>query len=186
MISGLRGKVLSVQEGVIFIDTASGIVFSVKVPANYAISEGEEIFLYVHTIFSQQSGFELYGFREEEGLKVFRALLEVPGIGPAMALRILSELSLKEIAVSVRTGNVSVLRRVKGLGTKKAEMVIFALKDVPLPESEEDMSVSEAVKALTTLGMDHVEARSLVAEAVRRGFQKVEDLISYALKNRVR
>jgi len=101
-----------------------------------------------------------------------------------MALRILSELTLKELAMAVRTGNVSILKRVKGLGTKKAEMVIFALKDVDLPEIEEDTAISEAIKALTTLGMDYPQARLLVTQALKEGLRKVEDLIGYALRHR--
>lgn len=170
--------------GYVLVDTPAGITFSVRVPSSYLPTEGDEIFLYVHTVFNQQTGFELYGFREEEELGVFRTLLEVPGIGPAMALRILSELTLKELAMAVRTGNVSILKRVKGLGTKKAEMVIFALKDVDLPEIEEDTAISEAIKALTTLGMDYPQARLLVTQALKEGLRKVEDLIGYALRHR--
>ncbi len=177
---------IKVRDGSVLIDTPSGITFSVRMPLSHVPAEGEEIFLYVHTVFSQQTGFDLYGFREEEELEVFRTLLEVPGIGPSMALRILSELTLKELAMAVRTGNVSLLKRVRGLGTKKAEMVIFALKDVALPEIEEDTAISEAIKALTTLGMDYPQARLLVTQALKEGFQKVEDLISYALRHRSR
>lgn len=184
MIAGLKGKVLGVREDGVLLETTSGVVFFLKVPLNHLPPEGEEVFLYVHTIFNQQSGFELYGFGDEKQLEVFRTLLEVPGIGPAMALRILSELSLEELATAVRTGNVSVLKRVRGLGTKKAEMVVFALKDVPLPEVKEGTAVSEAIKALTTLGMDYPQARSLVVEGLSRGLTEVEDLIRYALQRR--
>ncbi len=184
MIAGLRGKVIEVREDGVLIDTPSGITFYLKVPINHVPTEGSEVFLFVHTIFSQQNGFELYGFTDRRQLEVFRTLLEVPGIGPAMALRILSDLSLEELSTAVRTGNVSVLKRVKGLGTKKAEMVVFALKDVPLPEVKESTAASEAIKALTTLGMDYPQARSLVTEGLSKGLTEVEDLIRYALQRR--
>lgn len=184
MIAGIVGKVSKVRGDGIDVETSAGLIFFVRMPASQIPAEGEEVRLYVHTVFNQQSGFELYGFKDEAQLEVFRTLLEVPGIGPAMALRILSELSLKELAMAVRMGNVNVLKRVKGLGTKKAEMVVFALKDVPLPEVEEEAEVSEAIKALTVLGMDYVQARDLVLQGVREGLKSVEDLISYALKRR--
>ncbi len=184
MIAGLKGKVLKVREDGLLLETPSGITFHLKVPLNHVPVEGAEVSLFVHTIFNQQNGFELYGFTDERQLEVFRTLLEVPGIGPAMALRILSDLSLEELSTAVRTGNVSVLKRVKGLGTKKAEMVVFALKDAPLPEVEEGAAASEAIKALTTLGMDYPQARSLVVEGMSKGFKEVEDLIRYALQRR--
>ncbi|NPA79765.1 MAG: Holliday junction branch migration protein RuvA [Thermotogae bacterium] len=184
MIAGLRGRVVKVKDDGVILEISSGVSFYLKVPTDSIPPEGEEVRFHVHTIFNQQTGFELYGFTDERQMEVFRTLLEVPGIGPSMALRILSELSLEELATAVRTGNVSALKRVRGLGTKKAEMVIFALKDVPLPEGGSGAYASEAIKALTNLGIDYVQARTLVSEALSQGYRNVEDLIRYALQKR--
>ncbi|NPB04241.1 MAG: hypothetical protein GXO39_07505 [Thermotogae bacterium] len=186
MIAALRGKVVYVGEKEVLLETSAGITFSLKVPLSGAVSVGDEVRFHVHTIFNQQNGFELYGFLDTGQLNVFRSLLEVPGIGPAMALRILQELTLNDLATAVRTGNVSILKRVKGLGTKKAEMVIFALKDAPLPEIPEDEGISEALQVLSKLGMDYTKARKLVKEAIRKGVSGVEDLIKYALKENLK
>ena len=188
MISGLRGWVFKVGEDFVFLETPGGVIYKVKVP-NFLlskISKNEEILLYTYTYFSQ-NGFELYGFEREEELKVFEALLEIPGIGPSMALRVLSDLSISELASAVKTGNVNILKKVKGLGTKKAEMIIFALKDSIFEigvSDEENQAISEALQALVSLGLDYPQARKLVNMALREGAKTTEEIVMYSLKNK--
>ena len=188
MIAGLRGRVLKVGEDFVFLETPGGVIYKVKVP-NFLlskISKGEEILLYTYTYLSQNS-FELYGFEREEELKVFEVLLEIPGIGPSMALRVLSDLSISELASAVKTGNVNILKKVKGLGTKKAEMIIFALKDSIFEigaSDEENQAISEALQALVSLGLDYPKARKLVNMALREGAKTTEELVMYSLKNK--
>jgi Holliday junction DNA helicase RuvA len=188
MIAGLRGRVFKVGEDFVLLETPGGVIYKVKVP-NFLlskISKDEEILLYTYTYFSQ-NGFELYGFEREEELKVFEALLEIPGIGPSMALRVLSDLSISELASAVKTGNVNILKKVKGLGTKKAEMIIFALKDSLFEigvSDEENQAISEALQALVSLGLDYPKARKLVNMALREGAKTTEELVMYSLKNK--
>jgi Holliday junction DNA helicase RuvA len=188
MIGGLRGKVFKVGEDFVLLETLGGVIYKVKVP-NFLlskISKDEEILLYTYTYFSQ-NGFELYGFEREEELKVFEVLLEIPGIGPSMALRVLSDLSISELALAVKTGNVNILKKVKGLGTKKAEMIIFALKDSVFEigvSDEENQAISEALQALVSLGLDYPKARKLVNMALREGAKTTEELVMFSLKNK--
>ena len=188
MIAGLRGRVFKVGEDFVLLETPGGVIYKVKVP-NFLlskISKDEEILLYTYTYFSQ-NGFELYGFEREEELKVFEVLLEIPGIGPSMALRVLSDLSISELASAVKTGNVNILKKVKGLGTKKAEMIIFALKDSMFEigvSDEENQAISEALQALVSLGLDYPKARKLVNMALREGAKTTEELVMYSLKNK--
>jgi Holliday junction DNA helicase RuvA len=188
MIAGLRGRVFKVGEDFVLLETPGGVIYKVKVP-NFLlskISKDEEILLYTYTYFSQ-NGFELYGFEREEELKVFEVLLEIPGIGPSMALRVLSDLSISELASAVKTGNVNILKKVKGLGTKKAEMIIFALKDSVFEigiSDEENQAISEALQALVSLGLDYPKARKLVNMALKEGAKTTEELVMYSLKNK--
>jgi len=188
MIAGLRGRVFKVGEDFVLLETPGGVIYKVKVP-NFLlskISKGEEILLYTYTYFSQD-GFELYGFEREEELRVFEALLEIPGIGPSMALRVLSDLSISELASAVKTGNVNILKKVKGLGTKKAEMIIFALKDSVFEigvSDEENQAISEALQALVSLGLDYPKARKLVNMALREGAKTTQEIVMYSLKNK--
>ncbi len=188
MISGLRGRVFKVGEDFVLLETPGGVIYKVKVP-NFLlskISKDEEILLYTYTYFSQ-NGFELYGFEREEELKVFEVLLEIPGIGPSMALRVLSDLSISELTSAVKTGNVNILKKVKGLGTKKAEMIIFALKDSIFEigvSDEENQAISEALQALVSLGLDYPKARKLVNMALKEGAKTTQELVMYSLKNK--
>jgi Holliday junction resolvasome, DNA-binding subunit len=188
MIAGLRGRVFKVGEDFVLLETPGGAIYKVKVP-NFLlskISKDEEILLYTYTYFSQ-NGFELYGFEREEELKVFEALLEIPGIGPSMALRVLSDLSISELASAVKTGNVNILKKVKGLGTKKAEMIIFALKDSVFEigvSDEENQAISEALQALVSLGLDYPKARKLVNMALREGAKTTQEIVMFSLKNK--
>lgn len=188
MIAGLRGRVFKVGEDFVLLETQGGVIYKVKVP-NFLlskISKDEEILLYTYTYFSQ-NGFELYGFEREEELKVFEALLEIPGIGPSMALRVLSDLSISELASAVKTGNVNILKKVKGLGTKKAEMIIFALKDSIFEigvSDEENQAISEALQALVSLGLDYPKARKLVNMALKEGAKTTQEIVMFSLKNK--
>jgi Holliday junction DNA helicase RuvA len=188
MIAGLRGRVFKVGEDFVLLETPGGVIYKVKVP-NFLlskISKDEEILLYTYTYFSQ-NGFELYGFEREEELKVFEALLEIPGIGPSMALRVLSDLSISELASAVKTGNVNILKKVKGLGTKKAEMIIFALKDSIFEigvSDEENQAISEALQALVSLGLDYPKARKLVNMALKEGAKTTQEIVMFSLKNK--
>ncbi len=188
MIAGLRGRVFKVGEDFVLLETPGGVIYKVKAP-NFLlskISKDEEILLYNYTYFST-NGFELYGFEREEELKVFEALLEIPGIGPSMALRVLSDLSISELASAVKTGNVNILKKVKGLGTKKAEMIIFALKDSVFEigvSDEENRAISEALQALVSLGLDYPKARKLVNMALREGAKTTQEIVMYSLKNK--
>lgn len=188
MIRGLKGKVFKVLEDSFLIDTPGGVIYQVKAPYPYLskISEGEEVMVHIYTNFSQ-NGIELYGFENEEYLKVFQILLEIPGIGPAMALRILSDISIRDLLEAVKTGNVSVLKRVRGLGTKKAEIIVFALKDVIWDErfdEQDNEAITESLQALVSLGLDYTLAKKLVSEALKNGAKNSEEIIKFALQRK--
>lgn len=187
MIRGLKGKVFKVSDEHILVETPGGVIYKVKVPYPLLAKseEGKDIMIHTYTYFGQNY-IELYGFESEEQLKIFSILLEIPGIGPSMAIKILSDISIKELFDAVKSGNVNTLKRVKGLGTKKAEMIIFALRDVIWDQGdyEDENHVGEAIQALVSLGVDYVKARKLVSEAIRNGFMDTEDIIKFALQRK--
>ncbi len=187
MIRGLKGKVFKVLDEHILVETPGGVIYKVKVPYPLLAKseEGKDIMIHTYTYFGQNH-IELYGFENEEQLKIFTILLEIPGIGPSMATKILSDISIKELFEAVKSGNVNTLKRVKGLGTKKAEIIIFALRDVIWDQRvyEEENHVGEALQALVSLGIDYVKARRLVSEAIKNGFMDTEDIIKFALQRK--
>jgi Holliday junction DNA helicase RuvA len=136
----------------------------------------------------------LYGFMSEEERSLFRLLLGVAGIGPKIAVGILSGISPRNFRAAVSRGSAHMLAVVPGIGKKKAERLIVELKDkigalefaVGRPEeSHRDRVVDDAARALLALGYTNSEAQKAVQAALQRiGVpEDVEKLIREALKS---
>jgi Holliday junction DNA helicase RuvA len=141
----------------------------------------------------REDGMVLYGFMTEEERGLFRMLLGVSGIGPKIAVGILSGISPRNFRNAVRQGSASMLSAVPGIGRKKAERLIVELKDrigaLGVGEGEretpaEDRAADDAVRALISLGYSHSEAQRAVQAAMKRFGKAVdaEPLIREALK----
>jgi Holliday junction DNA helicase RuvA len=145
----------------------------------------------------REDALELAGFADEAERRVFDVLTSVSGVGPSLALAALSALRPAELAEAVRSGNAAALRRIKGLGEKKAERVILELRDkVEYLAALEEPSTApagagrapagaaaDAAEALVALGYRRPEAEEAVARAVRemgRG-AAVQEIIRRAL-----
>jgi Holliday junction DNA helicase RuvA len=130
----------------------------------------------------------LYGFSSEEQRALFELLLTVQGVGPRLALSVLSTLSLDILRTAVAHEQAEVLDRVPGVGRKTAEKIVFALKDklgadaglgALAPVSDVD---TEAIGALTALGYSVVEAQAAVQSIPKGQGKDVEDRIRLALQ----
>jgi len=136
----------------------------------------------------------LYGFADEEEREVFRQLISVSGVGAGTARMILSSMSPAEVVSAIHSGNVAVLKSIKGIGEKSAQRIIIDLKgkfgkDVsiaPLHISAADNKLrDEALSALVALGF----ARAMAEKAIDKSLKSegnvvsVEHLIKLALKN---
>ncbi len=152
---------------------------------------GEAVDLLVHLIVREDE-WRLFGFATEGERDVFRALLKVTGVGPMIALGLLSGLEPRELKDAVTSGDVRALTRVKGVGKKTAERIVVELRDVlakggtgpgvggvPLPEGP----AGDAVAALVVLGMDPGDAHRRVASALgKTPDAAVSDLVRAALR----
>lgn len=143
----------------------------------------------------REDAHELVGFREEAERQVFDALLAVNGVGTNLALAVLSTMAPAELAEAVRTGNVAALRRVKGLGEKKAERLVLELRG----RVEELMlgprgaaagrppagASEDAAGALVALGYRRPEAEAAVRRALAElgPAAAVQELIRQALRH---
>ena len=136
----------------------------------------------------------LYGFMSEEERSLFRLLLGVTGIGPKIAISILSGISPQNFRAAVSQGSAHVLAVVPGIGKKKAERLIveFKYKIDKLEfvagrpeESQRDRVVDDAARALLALGYTHLEAQKAIQAALQRigAPEDVERLIREALKS---
>lgn len=187
MISSLQGRLAAKDEDYIVVEVG-GLGFKVYVPTSFLRelgSPGHEVSLFTH-LHLRENEVSLYGFETQDQLTLFKLLLSVSGIGPRLALAILSTFSVDDFRLAVAHGDVNLLSEVPGIGKRMAERVILYLKDkiaverlVPLvPISPED---EEAVEALATLGYSLSEAREAVLSLADEEMT-TEDKVMAALK----
>ncbi len=168
MIASVRGQVISRGKDFIVLEV-NGVGFHVNVPQRLlssAEAAGAEIQLYTH-LHVRENDIALYGCATEEELKVFRLLLGVTGIGPKVAMSILSDLSPAALRQAILSGDDASLSRVPGVGPKTAKKLLFHLKDKFAEEEfyalpAEDRWQSEVIAALNALGYSLSEARAAV------------------------
>lgn len=189
MIAVLEGKVAEKIGEIVIVD-CGGIGYGVFVPFEDfgALHPGEKAKLYVHESI-RENAHDLFGFRTKEAKLMFEQLLSVKGIGPKMALAILSVASLAHVRQAIAAGDVKFISQAKGVGRKASERVVVDLKDkVGLAASEdatdfltttEDPS-DEALQGLVALGYSVHDA----AEALKKVDKKLSpaERIKQALK----
>lgn len=155
---------------------------------------GEAVTLYTH-LNVREDALDLFGFATQDELSCFKKILGVSGVGPKMALAILSEMSPQSLASVVASGNTHMLTKVSGVGSKTAQRIILELKDKlsfqsadgtavkgPAASAVIDISaVEDAVTALTALGFSKNEASSAAAKCAD-GADNVEEIIRRSLK----
>jgi len=149
---------------------------------------------HVHTrLVWRETGGQLFGFLKAASVEAFDRLLEVSGVGPKVALGILSAVTPAQLGEACLTGNFALLSRAQGVGKKTAQRIIMELKDkfgglagpdVPSPAAGEGGAVGDALNALAALGYNQAEAGQAVATAVRElgGQPAVEDVLRQALR----
>lgn len=189
MISSLRGLLLSIQPPDTCVVEVGGVGFKVFVPASVldGVTAGHVIFLHTHLIV-REDALTLFGFGAEDQRALFELLLTVQGVGPRLALAILAALSPDVLRRAVLHEQAEVFSRVRGVGKKTAEKIIFALKDKLGPAAglaavtaASDVD-TEVIAALTALGYSIVEAQSaLQAIPKDAAADTVEDRIRLAL-----
>lgn len=187
MIASLKGIVLSKKpEGVVV--EVGGIGYHVSVPLCSLgdISEiGEAIFLHTYT-HVREDALQLFGFLSEDEREVFVTLIGITGIGPKLALAILSGMPAQRFIEAVHNEDVSLLTTIPGLGKKTAARLILELKG-KLPSLrayslQEGSDVGDAVSALVNLGYKKSLSEKVVETAVKNGAATIEDIIREALK----
>lgn len=188
MISILRGNVMSQETDGIIVDV-NGVGFHVMVPTYLRdrLQPGEAVYLYTHMIV-REDAWLLCGFETKEGREVFDLLLTVNGVGPRLALSILSTLTPDTIRRAVFNEQVELFNRVPGIGKKTAQKIVLQLQD-KLPPAEglaplariSDVD-TEVLAALTALGYSLVEAQSALQYIPRDTPQEVETRLRIALQ----
>jgi Holliday junction DNA helicase RuvA len=193
MIGQLRGVLAGKRPNQVLVDVG-GVGYLVQVPLSTFASLGElhtEVTLLIHT-HVREDALSLYGFLSSREKHFFELLLSASGVGPSLALKILSGMSVEELVPAIRGGDLARLTRIPGVGRKTAERIVVELKDkleAVAIEAERPAASSPAgveadvVSALVNLGYDGRAAENAVSEGKREaGATHFEKLLRAALQ----
>ena len=202
MIGRIRGILSERLAPEILVDVA-GVFYEVHVPMStvYQLpAVGREVSLHTHLVVREDAHL-LYGFFTLQERQMFRSLIKVSGVGPKMALTILSGMAVDEFVRTIRVNDIAGLTRMPGIGRKTAERLIVEMKDrlsewgselqvsfpdAPVIAGAGDRAMSqEAETALISLGYKPQEAARMIAQVLKAdgAISKSEDLIRQALRN---
>lgn len=184
MIGSLRGTVLVRRPDNVIIDV-NGVGYQVSLPLNVLADlpgEGKEVFLHIYT-HVREDALQLFGFTYEDDKKIFMVLLGISGIGPKMALNILSGLSHEEFLNAIDTEDVAMLCRIPGLGKKTAQRLILELREkLPSSTGTKDRIFEDTLSALMNLGYKRNIAQEFLEKSYKQGFNDIEGLLKETLK----
>ncbi|MBE6299501.1 MAG: Holliday junction branch migration protein RuvA [Bacteroidales bacterium] len=191
MIEYLKGKITEITPANAVIE-CYGVGYDVNISlTSYSLlKEGEECKLYIYEAIREDAHL-LYGFVKKQERELFILLISVSGVGPNTARIILSSFTPSELENVIASGNVGLLKNVKGIGTKTAERIIVDLKDkIKVGDStfiigtrEEQEVQEETIAALVMLGYPQPAAKKVVQKISKENpTYKVEELIKAALK----
>ena len=190
MISSLRGKIESLSTDSALVDV-NGIGFLVYMPTG-ALSTlgmpGTEVKIYTH-LHLREDNVSLFGFTTVGELWLFETLLGVSGLGPRLALAMLSSLNPEQITTAIATSSREILVIVPGIGKKVADRIILELKDkistgwIATPAMEIAQENTDVLAALTSLGYSAAEAAKAVASLPADESTNLEEKIKIALQS---
>jgi Holliday junction DNA helicase RuvA len=158
MIALLRGVLLEKHPNQVIVETG-GVGYDVTIPVStftHLPEAGVEVRLRIHT-HVREDALSLYGFLTQDEKALFEKLIGVSGIGPKLAVTILSGLAAPELIHSIRRGEVERLVRIPGIGKKTAERMVLELRD-KLPAVSGDQPEQPAAAALTPVDQDVLSA----------------------------
>ena len=191
MYNYIKGTLVAAEPGRVVLEN-NGIGYELGVSGNTLADAnvvGKEMKLYTY-LYVREDGFSLYGFSRAEEKTLFMRLIEISGVGPKLAMQILSGYDLGTLTVAIATGDVKTLSKIKGLGKKTAELIVLNLREqvaVDMADAATEIGgameadVSDAVFALVSLGVSNTDAVRAVQKA-KETANGVQELISTALK----
>ena len=197
MIGCLIGEEFDLEAPTVLLNV-NGVGYEIDTPLSTfcQLQKGQKVTLWTHLVVREDAQ-QLYGFRDAQEKTIFRTLLKVNGVGPKMALGILSTLSVELLIHTIEHDDINTLIKVPGVGKKTAERLMIELRDrfKALAHSTGSTTnaaaqiqfmanspVAEAEAALQSLGYKPAEAQKAVA-AVKADYTESADIIRAALKS---
>jgi len=191
MIGRIQGQLVEVSGNTILVDTG-GVCYELELTGTAAAllpPRKSQLQLYTHFVVREDAQL-LYGFANREERNLFRTLIRINGVGPKLALNLISSIGLADLARSVQDSDASLLTRVPGVGRKTAERLLVELKGtladlviveaINAPRGASRVAI-EAEQALVALGYKPGEAQRVVS-SVEIGAASTEDIVRAALK----
>ena len=197
MFDFIRGFVASKQPEYVVIDVG-GVGFKIftSMTSLGGCEEGETATFFTY-LSVKEDDIALFGFTSSQELDTFKMLLDVSGVGPKLAVSVLSQMTVTDFSMAVASGNHKTLSKLKGIGPKTAQRIVLELKDKissrasteNVPDSGEFAAASifgsdpvfdEAVEALMVLGYNQQKARAQVGSVYKSGMQ-LEQVVKDAL-----
>jgi Holliday junction DNA helicase RuvA len=177
MIAHLRGRLLAKHPNQAIVETAGvGYDVTITIPTFSDLpSLGSEVALHIHT-HVREDQIALYGFLRPAEKQLFEKLITVSGIGPKLAITILSGMPADEMVGAIRNNDIARITRIPGIGKKTAERMVLELRDKLPPAGAETPAVptmtameEDVLSALTNLGYQRPAAERALAQAAKNG-----------------
>jgi len=188
MIATLRGEITQIEDTALVVEVGGvGMRVFVPAPLRGRMKVGEMTLLYTHLVV-REDALTLYGFESQADRDLFNMLLGVDGVGPKVALSVLSTLTPDSVQRAVFAEESEILSRVPGVGKKTAQKIVLYLHDRLRPAdalakiaamSDAD---SEVLAALTALGYSVVEAQAAIQSLPKDAPKDVEERLRFALQ----
>lgn len=197
MIAYISGALVSAGENYIVIDN-HGMGYRIFVSGKFLEhipAYGTQIKIYTH-MYIREDELTLYGFHSEEELSVFRILIEISGVGPKVAMAILTALTIQELQLAVISEDAKTISKANGVGAKGASRIILELKDKlkmedmmdaayeqSIVQDTQDLNAArDAILALVNLGYSNSEAALAVKKIGDTSQMDIESILKAALK----
>jgi len=189
MIASLHGRLESLRSDWAIINVG-GIGFQVYMPTSTLSTlgaAGEEVKLHTH-LYLREDNVALYGFSTADELELFQMLLGVSGLGPRLALAMLSAMNVEQLSTAIATASADLLRAIPGIGKKMAERLILELKEkigvgwIAAPAAQIAQENADVLAALTALGYSVAEASRAVATLSPASDLTLEEKVRQALQ----
>lgn len=188
MIATIRGEIIQIEENALIIEVGGiGMRVFAPTPLRGQKKVGETVFVYTHLVV-RETELTLYGFETQADRELFNLLLGVAGVGPKVALSVLSAMNIETVQRAVFSDEPELLSRVPGIGKKSAQKIALHLKDRMKPTdtlasvASMSDSDSEVLEALTALGYSVVEGQAAIQSIPKDATDDVETRLRLALQ----
>lgn len=188
MIAHLRGRLISKHPNQAVVEAGGvGYEVNISIPTFSALSAlGTEVALFIHT-HVREDALSLFGFLRGEEKQLFEKLISVSGIGPRLAITILSGMAADQMVAAIKGNNVALLTRIPGIGKKTAERMVLELRDkldafgVPAAAAAASPVEEDVLSALVNLGYQRPLAERALAHLGNSSSENFDGLFRKAL-----